>query len=819
MNTKRMLRLIVVLSVVLIAAGALTAAIASPSTPLLAEAVAPQADNLNPPAPPIPLEAAGDDLASAMSESSVVADSPISPTEVVKLIFIHHSCGGNWLADADGGLGIALRDNNYYVSATNYGWEVEGDAIGDRTDIGHWWEWFRGPNSGDIVAALYDETGQNFGGFGSWSRLATDPGGENKIVMFKSCYPNSQLGGSLGDTIPPIGSNPLRAEGSGSEHHTVANAQGIYIDLLNYFSAHQDKLFIAVTAPPMVWDITPTQAANARDFNDWLVNDWLGTYEHNNVAVFDFFNVLTSNGGDSETNDVGSETGNHHRWWSDAVQHIQTVSNNIGAYGDDHPNSAGNQKATAEFVELLNVYYNRWRGGAAPSYTFNAVIAPSNATPPITYLWSPEPASGQGTASAAYQWDSTGVYEISVEATNCGGTFSDTHTITIGAASAPLAVASTDDAMAQTTVAFQDGVSPDASYAGTRDVIIANDEENIPPDQNLGHTDHLETFYGDSEHRRSLMYWDLSALPSDITVAAATVELYRYDGDASNPMQVALYRVTQEWAEGSGDFSPSPGGATWITATAGTVWTSPGGEYNTTALDQTTIPTSIGAAWIRLDATSAVQAWVDGSADNYGLLLRPLSGSSTYHYYHSREAITATLRPRLVVTYTSGTALALTAPAGSTRWPVSSTQQIEWTTTGGAVAQVNVYYSSDSFVTSDTIASEIANTGSCDWTTPPTATASARVRVESVISPTTIYDVSDEFALCDTLSVYLPLVMRNYVSCTSLTGVTISGPTSGTTGVAAPSQATKPDGYPELHTPTNLTVSHRRRWRGKGIVR
>ena len=55
------------------------------------------------------------------------ADDPSPPAAPVKLIFIHHSTGGNWLADPNGdqpygGLGRALMDNNYYVSAANYGW-------------------------------------------------------------------------------------------------------------------------------------------------------------------------------------------------------------------------------------------------------------------------------------------------------------------------------------------------------------------------------------------------------------------------------------------------------------------------------------------------------------------------------------------------------------------------------------------------------------------------------------------------------------------------------------------------------------------------
>ncbi|MFZ5453410.1 MAG: hypothetical protein ACOZF2_16245 [Thermodesulfobacteriota bacterium] len=289
-----------------------------------------------------------------------LAFNPNSPRLPVKLIFIHHSCGENWLADDNGGLGLALRDNNYFVSDTNYDWGP--DYIGDRTDIGQWWDWFRGSSRDTYLAALYAESNQNC----AYTRLATDPGGSNQIIMFKSCYPNSQLGGNPGD--PPVtGDNPLRGQDAYSEHMTVANAKGIYNDLLVYFATRQDKLFIAVTAPPLVSGATDAaHAANARAFNNWLVNDWLTGYPHKNVAVFDFYNVLTSNNGDPYSNDLGAETGNHHRWRNNVIQHQQTVNNNFSAYGsgDSHPTSAGNQKATGEFVQLLNIYYHRWRRGS-----------------------------------------------------------------------------------------------------------------------------------------------------------------------------------------------------------------------------------------------------------------------------------------------------------------------------------------------------------------------------------------------------------------------------------------------------------------------
>jgi hypothetical protein len=312
-------------------------------------------------------------------------DDPSPPRQPVRLIFLHHSTGTNWLKDNNGDLGAALKDNNYFVSDTNYGWGPNATEIikktskkikmflyehvflikssiriGDHTDIGNWWQWFRGPESSEILKALYVEGGQH----SAYSRLEKDPGGENEIVMFKSCFPNSGLQGDPNDPIPSIDNNPLRGQDSGSEYHTVANAKGIYIDLLEYFKAHQEKLSVVMTAPPLS---DPTFSSNARAFNQWLVNEWLRDYPYNNVFVFDFYNIQTTNGGSPDSNDLNATSGNHHRWWNGSVQHVVDgdPSHNILAYptkiGDDHPSIAGNQKATAEFIPLLNVAYHRWK--------------------------------------------------------------------------------------------------------------------------------------------------------------------------------------------------------------------------------------------------------------------------------------------------------------------------------------------------------------------------------------------------------------------------------------------------------------------------
>ena len=305
------------------------------------------------------------------------SDLNISPPDTIqKLVFIHHSTGGYWLADNWGGLGADLGNNSYFGSATNYGWGP--NSIGDRTDIGNWWEWFRGPDNETYLSALYNESDQNIGSFGDYTRSLSDPGGENSIVMFKSCFPNSALKGSPQIPIPQIESNPLRGQDSGSSYHTISNAKGIYLDLLNYFITRPDKLFIIITAPPLS---DRTYSSNARAFNNWLFNDYLTGYSGNNVFVFDYYNVLTSNGGDPNINDLNMSTGNHHRYWNGVIQHATSYASNTLMYpsDDDHPSSAGQHKAAGEFIPLLNIAYHLWKDGDSPTriFSFSPTTAPN----------------------------------------------------------------------------------------------------------------------------------------------------------------------------------------------------------------------------------------------------------------------------------------------------------------------------------------------------------------------------------------------------------------------------------------------------------
>ncbi len=255
---------------------------------------------------------------SKISLTDLVIDTT-HPTSLVKLVFIHHSCGGNWLANGNGNLGASLNANNYYVTETNYGWDAEpGDNLGDQTDTGDWPSWFN-----DIKMPYVYANNQH----SAYTNTISNPGGENEIIMFKSCYPLSEVGSSINDE------------------------KAIYNSLKDYFAAHPNKLFVLIT-PPGETNVASYQLT--RELCNWLVdkeNGWLAGYTGKNVMVFDFYGVL-------------SETNSHHRYTSGSIEHIYASDydgNSPYHNGDDHPNAIGNQKATDEFIPLLNIAYNQWK--------------------------------------------------------------------------------------------------------------------------------------------------------------------------------------------------------------------------------------------------------------------------------------------------------------------------------------------------------------------------------------------------------------------------------------------------------------------------
>ncbi len=251
------------------------------------------------------------------------------------LVFIHHSCGRNWLDD---GLHSALLSNAYIDERNDiyYGSELTPDTDrpdslsptpGDKTDMNHWIFWFN-----DYLDGV--KTHENTDGF-------------NRIIMFKSCYPNSNIVSNGTEPGYPFSSTKTltnykavyRHPNGSRNSYTHANGYE-YQPLEDIFADNQDTLFIPVTAPPRHY--APSDATNnaeakrSRVFNNWLKEDWLSNYESDNpdadnVAVFDWFDLLSySNSHPNHPNRLKAEYG--------------------GDSGNSHPNQAANEASTQRFA-------------------------------------------------------------------------------------------------------------------------------------------------------------------------------------------------------------------------------------------------------------------------------------------------------------------------------------------------------------------------------------------------------------------------------------------------------------------------------------
>ncbi len=286
---------------------------------------------------------AGDDIRLAPMNTNQVqrldlaayADAP--PGRPLRLLFIHHSCGGQLLAAPGpgagtnciytthpngGGLRSRLEQAGYQVHEASY-----GSKVGEHTDHFDWLPKFQ-KQMDQVLACEHQD--QAYG-----------EGRRNELVLFKPCFPNNDF---VSAGSPP--GNPHGPE------LTLWNAKAAYAALLGEFRKQPEVLFVCMTAPPLAAKTAPQprwkQLARkmlgrgspsfevsgplAREFNNWLSgkDGWLQDSQLTNVVVFDYYDLLT-----------GCGASDYSCYPSD------------GGY-DSHPNRDGNEKAASAFVPFLN---------------------------------------------------------------------------------------------------------------------------------------------------------------------------------------------------------------------------------------------------------------------------------------------------------------------------------------------------------------------------------------------------------------------------------------------------------------------------------
>lgn len=155
-----------------------------------------------------------------------------------------------------------------------------------------------------------------------------------------------------------------------------------------------------------------------------------------------------------------------------------------------------------------------------------------------------------------------------------------------------------------------------------------------------GNWENLYTGAYSGQTKMTLIRFGLEDIPAGSVVEEAALSLYQHSG--SGDRTVGVHRITAAWGE------------TTVT------WNNFGAAYDSATEDTYS---ALGNGWKSADVASLVQDWVDGTHQNYGVLLHDVS-SSEHETYYSSEYGTAAMRPKLELTYRPPITAAIPLSAG-----------------------------------------------------------------------------------------------------------------------------------------------------------
>ncbi len=252
------------------------------------------------------------------SEKTIAALTDIAEKNCAhRMVFLHHSVGEGILEE--GNLRDSLRQVGVAVKGMTY-----GDSIGQYTDMCNWLPKFQIDMKGILQ-------------FQNHPDVYYADGRTNDIVMFKSCYPNSNI--DADDSGPGDPSSTKR---------TMANYQAVFAGLAGEIQKYPSTLFIYMTIPPLVpLETTPENAGRASAFNSWLKDEFLTAYYKesrlHNFVIFDLFDVL------ADQNNV-----------------LKAKYRNDNPR-DSHPNALGNREAARRFMEFYRPVWTAWHSRTGAS--------------------------------------------------------------------------------------------------------------------------------------------------------------------------------------------------------------------------------------------------------------------------------------------------------------------------------------------------------------------------------------------------------------------------------------------------------------------
>ena len=145
---------------------------------------------------------------------------------------------------------------------------------------------------------------------------------------------------------------------------------------------------------------------------------------------------------------------------------------------------------------------------------------------------------------------------------------------------------------------------------------------------------------------RSLLYFNLSEVPSNYTVISADLSIYISDTENNN-ITVNVYRLTSNWTEDE---------ATWYAMNSTTNWTIAGGDYHSQIFNSSVVTNETG--WVNFSIDLLARNWINGTYENLGLMLyAPGTTPGDWKGFYSSNYTTNTSRiPKLTIEHVSNAA-------------------------------------------------------------------------------------------------------------------------------------------------------------------
>ncbi len=160
--------------------------------------------------------------------------------------------------------------------------------------------------------------------------------------------------------------------------------------------------------------------------------------------------------------------------------------------------------------------------------------------------------------------------------------------------------------------------------------------------------------------RRGLIAFDVSSVPAGVTITSVSLTLHM-SRTISGAQNIQMRRVLADWGEGTSAAGRGEGGGAPVTTNDATwvhrffnsaTWTTPGGDFSTTVSATTAVSGIANYTWSGTGLVADVQAWVDGTASNFGwILLGNEVSIGTAKRFDSSENSTVAFRPSLVVQF------------------------------------------------------------------------------------------------------------------------------------------------------------------------